>query len=210
MITRTGTTAHPGRSGGRPAALYRFTESQIPGHRRIRCPAAARPEPRWILRASLRYRITQWTGMLHGAVSPEWIGRAPARGARSAGTPACPARSMDPFYDPAGGFQHADPRHRAALTRRRTRLPRVDSPEGRGPPSCCTARPTATACPEATVTTVLVPAGHARINVATCCRTSAPSTRCPHAASRPTRCAAGQGRRVMAQLEYLLMAAGAG
>lgn len=29
VITRTGTTAHPGRSGGRPAALYRFTDSVI-------------------------------------------------------------------------------------------------------------------------------------------------------------------------------------
>lgn len=29
VITRTGTTAHPGRSGGRPAALYRFIESQL-------------------------------------------------------------------------------------------------------------------------------------------------------------------------------------
>ncbi len=29
VITPTGTTAHPGRSGGRPAALYRFTDSQI-------------------------------------------------------------------------------------------------------------------------------------------------------------------------------------
>jgi len=29
VITRTGTTAHPGRSGGRPAALYRFTDSSI-------------------------------------------------------------------------------------------------------------------------------------------------------------------------------------
>ncbi len=29
VITRTGTTAHPGRSGGRPAALYRFTDSQL-------------------------------------------------------------------------------------------------------------------------------------------------------------------------------------
>jgi len=28
VITRTGTTARSGRSGGRPAALYRFTESQ--------------------------------------------------------------------------------------------------------------------------------------------------------------------------------------
>jgi 8-oxo-dGTP diphosphatase len=29
VITRTGTTAQSGRSGGRPAALYRFTESQL-------------------------------------------------------------------------------------------------------------------------------------------------------------------------------------
>ncbi len=29
VITRTGTTAHPGRSGGRPAALFRFTESRL-------------------------------------------------------------------------------------------------------------------------------------------------------------------------------------
>lgn len=29
VITPTGTTAHPGRSGGRPAALYRFTDSRL-------------------------------------------------------------------------------------------------------------------------------------------------------------------------------------
>ncbi len=29
VITRTGTTAHPGRSGGRPAGLFRFTESRL-------------------------------------------------------------------------------------------------------------------------------------------------------------------------------------
>jgi ADP-ribose pyrophosphatase YjhB (NUDIX family) len=29
VITPTGTTAHPGRSGGRPAALYRFTDSHL-------------------------------------------------------------------------------------------------------------------------------------------------------------------------------------
>lgn len=29
VITRTGTTAHPGRNGGRPAAMYRFTDSRI-------------------------------------------------------------------------------------------------------------------------------------------------------------------------------------
>ena len=29
VITPTGTTAHPGRSGGRPPALYRFTDSRL-------------------------------------------------------------------------------------------------------------------------------------------------------------------------------------
>ncbi len=29
VISPTGTTAHPGRSGGRPAALYRFTDSRL-------------------------------------------------------------------------------------------------------------------------------------------------------------------------------------
>jgi 8-oxo-dGTP diphosphatase len=29
VITRTGTTVHPGRSGGRPAALYRFTDTSL-------------------------------------------------------------------------------------------------------------------------------------------------------------------------------------
>ena len=29
VLTPTGTHAHPGRSGGRPAALYRFTESEL-------------------------------------------------------------------------------------------------------------------------------------------------------------------------------------
>jgi 8-oxo-dGTP diphosphatase len=29
VITPTGTTAHPGRTGGRPAGMYRFTDSQL-------------------------------------------------------------------------------------------------------------------------------------------------------------------------------------
>ena len=44
VITQTGTVAQSGRSGGRPAALYRFTDSQLTGHRRIRRPQAARPD----------------------------------------------------------------------------------------------------------------------------------------------------------------------
>ena len=45
VITRTGTTARSGRSGGRPAALYRFTDVAISGHRRIR-----RVAPAWVSR----------------------------------------------------------------------------------------------------------------------------------------------------------------
>jgi hypothetical protein len=42
VITPTGTTARSGRSGGRPAALYRFTESQ---YRVTDEFAALRPPP---------------------------------------------------------------------------------------------------------------------------------------------------------------------
>ena len=42
VITRTGTTARSGRSGGRPAALYNFADAPLPGHRRIRRVAPAR------------------------------------------------------------------------------------------------------------------------------------------------------------------------
>jgi 8-oxo-dGTP diphosphatase len=43
VITATGTTAHPGRSGGRPAALYRFTDSRL----RVTDEFAALRPPGW-------------------------------------------------------------------------------------------------------------------------------------------------------------------
>src|SRR5262249_60711935 len=45
VITQTGTIAQSGRSGGRPAALYRFTHPQLRGTHRFsapRPPGAAR------------------------------------------------------------------------------------------------------------------------------------------------------------------------
>ncbi|MEB3030740.1 NUDIX hydrolase [[Mycobacterium] nativiensis] len=44
VITRTGTTARSGRSGGRPAARYRFTESQL----RVTDEFAALRPPGWV------------------------------------------------------------------------------------------------------------------------------------------------------------------
>ncbi len=44
VITRTGTTAQSGRSGGRPAALYRFTDSQL----RVTDEFAALRPPGWV------------------------------------------------------------------------------------------------------------------------------------------------------------------
>lgn len=42
-----------------------------------------------------------------GAVSPEWIGRAPHQVLRRGERPILPAK--DPFYEPPEGFQHAEP-----------------------------------------------------------------------------------------------------
>ncbi len=48
VIVRTGTTVQPGRSGGRPAALYRFTDSRLrvtDEFAALKPPGAARPQP---------------------------------------------------------------------------------------------------------------------------------------------------------------------
>ena len=47
MSSPARTTARSGRSGGRPAALYRFTDSSIPGDRRIRGAASS-----WVSRVA--------------------------------------------------------------------------------------------------------------------------------------------------------------
>ncbi len=141
----------------------------------------------------------------HGAVSPDWIGRAPHDELRRGARPVLP--SKDPFYEPPAGFQHA-----VAGTVLRSRdvelgflglipqkiratqlLYRTTDREGR---------------PEATVTTVLVPPGHThrqpRHVVSYQCAIDAVSSRCfPSYALRRRAKAVGS----LPQVEYLLMAA---
>ena len=62
VITQTGTTAQSGRSGGRPAALYRLHRLPAAGHRRIRRAAASRARP-------LNRPAASWTGASLRAVS---------------------------------------------------------------------------------------------------------------------------------------------
>ena len=140
-----------------------------------------------------------------GAVSPEWIGRAPHDDFQRGTRPVLP--SADPFYEPPAGFQHAAPgtilRSRdvelgfLGLIPQQVRatqlLYRTTDRHGE---------------PEATVTTVLVPAGHAqrqtRHVVSYQCAIDAVSSRCfPSYALRRRARAVGS----LAQLEYLLMAA---
>ena len=79
VITPTGTTARSGRSGGRPAALYRFTESQLPRHRRVRRIAAARVSDaaRRLLNAFLSKNGRMDLGSAAPATGAEWIGSVP-------------------------------------------------------------------------------------------------------------------------------------
>ena len=140
-----------------------------------------------------------------GAVSPEWIGRAPHDEILRGSRPVLP--SKDPFYEPPPGFHHAVPgtvlRSRdvqlgfMGLIPQRIRatqlLYRTSDRHGQ---------------PEATVTTVLVPAGHSprqpRHVVSYQCAIDAVSSRCfPSYALRRRAKAVGS----LAQLEYLLMAA---
>jgi triacylglycerol lipase len=140
-----------------------------------------------------------------GAISPEWIGRAPHEDFQRGLRPVLPSR--DPFYEPPEGFRHAAPgtvlRSRdvelgfLGLIPQRVRatqlLYRTTDRHGE---------------PEATVTTVLVPAGHThrhpRHVVSYQCAIDAVSARCfPSYALRRRAKAVGS----LAQLEFLLMAA---
>ena len=140
-----------------------------------------------------------------GAVSPEWIGRAPHDEFQRRTRPVLP--SKDPFYDPPAGFRHATTgtvlRSRdvelgfLGLIPQKVRatqlLYRTTDRHGQ---------------PEATVTTVLVPAGHShsqpRHVVSYQCAIDAVSSRCfPSYALRRRAKALGS----LAQWEYLLMAA---
>lgn len=140
-----------------------------------------------------------------GSLRPEWIGRAPHDELQRGGRPVLPSR--DPFYEPPAGFHHASPG--TVLRSREVEL---------GFLGLITQRVTATqllyrtsdrhGVPEATVTTVLVPAGHSpnqpRHVVSYQCAIDAISSRCfPSYAMRRRSRALGS----LAQLEYLLVAA---
>lgn len=139
------------------------------------------------------------------AVSPEWIGRAHHEDLQRGSRPVLPAK--DPFHDPPAGFQHVAPgtvlRSRdvqlgfLGLIPQKVRatqlLYRTNDRHGE---------------PEATVTTVLVPARHShsqpRHVVSYQCAIDAVSSRCfPSYALRRRAKAFGS----LAQWEYLLMAA---
>ena len=114
-----------------------------------------------------------------GAVNPEWIGRAPHAELQRGGRPALP--SKDPFYEPPAGFHHAEVG--TVLRSRDVEL---------GFMGLIPQRVTSTQLlyrtidrngdPEATVTTVLIPAGHApdqpRHVVSYQCSIDAISSRC--------------------------------
>ena len=140
-----------------------------------------------------------------GAFRPEWIGRAPHEDLRRGDRPVLPAR--DPFYQPPLGFHHA-----AVGTVLRSRDVEL------GFMGLVPQRVTATQLlyrtsdrhghPQASVTTVLVPAGHSRDQprhvVSYQCAIDAISSRCfPSYALRRRSRAVGS----LAQFEYLLVAA---
>lgn len=140
-----------------------------------------------------------------GALNPEWIGRAPHEDLRRGSRPVLP--SEDPFHTPPPGFQHAEPgtvlRSRdvelgfLGLIPQRVRATQLlyRSADRHGNP-------------QAAVTTVLVPAGHARHQprhvVSYQCAIDAVTSRCfPSYALRRGARAVGS----LAQFEYLLIAA---
>jgi triacylglycerol lipase len=140
-----------------------------------------------------------------GAVSPEWIGRAPHEDFRRGTRPVLPSR--DPFYDPPAGFQHAEPG--TVLRSRDVQLGFLGLIPQKVRATQLLYRTTDRhGEPEATVTTVLVPAGHShsqpRHVVSYQCAIDAVSSRCfPSYALRRRARAIGS----LAQWEYLLMAA---
>lgn len=139
-----------------------------------------------------------------GALSPEWIGRAPHEELQRRQRPVLP--SKDPFYQPPPGFEHAEPgtvlRSRdvelgfLGLIPQRVRATQLlyRSIDRHGEP-------------QAAVTTALVPAGHARHQprhvVSYQCAIDAVTSRCFSYALRRRARAVGS----LAQFEYLLMAA---
>lgn len=140
-----------------------------------------------------------------GAVSPEWIGRPPHDEIQRGVRPTLP--SDDPFYDPPPGFHHATPG--TVLRSRDVELGFLGLIPQQVRATQLLYRTTDRhGNPEATVTTVLVPAGHRphqpRHVVSYQCAIDAVSSRCfPSYALRRRAKAIGS----LAQFEYLLMAA---
>ncbi|WP_328355783.1 lipase family protein [Mycobacterium sp. NBC_00419] len=140
-----------------------------------------------------------------GAVSPEWIGRAPHEELVRGGRPALPGD--DPFYAPPAGFEHAAPG--TVLRSRDIELGFLGVIPQRVKATQLLYRSSDMYdTPQAAVTTVLVPAGHSpaqpRHVVSYQCAIDAVSARCfPSYAMRRRAKAVGS----LAQLEYLLVAA---
>ena len=140
-----------------------------------------------------------------GAISPEWIGRAPHEDRERGERPILP--SEDPFYEPPEGFHHAEPG--TVLRSRDVDLGFLGLIPQRVRATQLLYRTTdRNGHPEATVTTVLVPAGHShrqiRHVVSYQCAIDAVTSRCfPSYALRRRAKAVG----ALAQWEYLLMAA---
>ena len=139
-----------------------------------------------------------------GAVSPEWIGRAPHEDFER-GRPVIPAK--DPFYHPPSGFQHAEPG--TVLRSRDVQLGFLGLiPQKVRATQLLYRTRDRHGNPEATVTTVLIPAKHSprqvRHVVSYQCAIDAVTSRCfPSYALRRGARAVG----ALSQFEYLLMAA---
>ncbi len=140
-----------------------------------------------------------------GAFGPEWIGRAPHEDFQRGLRPVLP--SKDSFYDPPAGFHHASPG--TVLRSRDVELGFLGLIPQRVRATQLLYRTTdRNGQPEATVTTVLVPAAHShsqpRHVVSYQCAIDAVTSRCfPSYALRRRAKAVG----ALAQWEYLLMAA---
>ncbi|MCB0940934.1 MAG: lipase [Mycobacterium sp.] len=144
-------------------------------------------------------------GSAAGAVSPEWIGRAPHEELERGARPVLP--SKDPFFTPPAGFEHAEPG--TVLRSRDVELGFLGLIPQKVKATQLLYRTTdMNGLPQATVTTVLVPAAHRpdhiRPVVSYQCAIDAVSSRCfPSYAMRRHAKAVGS----LAQLEYLLVAA---
>lgn len=140
-----------------------------------------------------------------GTIGPEWIGRAPHEDLQRGQRPVLP--SKDPFYDPPAGFHHAAPG--TVLRSRDVRLGFLGLIPQKIRATQLLYRTTdLNGVPQASVTTVLVPAKHSRHHVRHVvsyqCAIDAVTSRCfPSYALRRKAKAIGS----LSQFEYLLMAA---